>query len=205
MTLIAYSFVTFTQDTLYSGYPSALSPRRRAKQATASFYKTPPGCRLAPQSSLPSRPLSLLLWPAAPRFRPASLAFACRSRRSSTVSPSADRVSLCSPSSPRSHLTPISFPVPISLLQLIPGTYYNGGGALGACGAPVNDQNAICALSPADFDASSPGGNPNANTLCGSCVTISYQGKTATCTVMDRWVWNESEGQPSQLLRGVDH
>ncbi|KAI9010759.1 RlpA-like double-psi beta-barrel-protein domain-containing protein-containing protein, partial [Hyaloraphidium curvatum] len=60
----------------------------------------------------------------------------------------------------------------------------NGG--LGACGTPVYDSQAICAISGADFDPYTPGGNPNRNSLCGSCITISYQGRSASCTLQDR-------------------
>lgn len=36
------------------------------------------------------------------------------------------------------------------------------------------------------FDPSTPGGNPNHNTLCGRQIKASYGGKTITVTVADR-------------------
>jgi hypothetical protein len=42
-----------------------------------------------------------------------------------------------------------------------------------------------CALSTADFDPYTPNSNPNRNILCGSTIVISYEGRTASCTVLD--------------------
>ncbi|KAL2020576.1 hypothetical protein VTK56DRAFT_8164 [Thermocarpiscus australiensis] len=44
-------------------------------------------------------------------------------------------------------------------------TWYNPG--LGACGIPNSDSDLVVALSHADFDPSTPNGNPNNNPLCG--------------------------------------
>jgi expansin (peptidoglycan-binding protein) len=63
-------------------------------------------------------------------------------------------------------------------------TYYNPG--LGACGQNHGDGDYVVALSHADFDPSTPNGNPNNNPLCGRRLRASYLGKTVDVTVVDR-------------------
>ncbi|KAH6847738.1 RlpA-like double-psi beta-barrel-protein domain-containing protein-containing protein [Chaetomium sp. MPI-CAGE-AT-0009] len=63
-------------------------------------------------------------------------------------------------------------------------TYYNPG--LGACGQNHGDGDLVVALSHADFDPSTPGGNPNNNPLCGRRLRASYSGKSVDVTVVDR-------------------
>ncbi|AEO68335.1 uncharacterized protein THITE_52547 [Thermothielavioides terrestris NRRL 8126] len=65
-------------------------------------------------------------------------------------------------------------------------TYYNPG--LGACGYTNTDSDYVVALSHADFDPSTPNGNPNENPLCGKKLRAAYNGKTVDVTVVDRCV-----------------
>ncbi|KAK3305985.1 RlpA-like double-psi beta-barrel-protein domain-containing protein-containing protein [Chaetomium strumarium] len=70
-------------------------------------------------------------------------------------------------------------------------TYYNQG--LGACGQNYGDGDYVVALSHADFDLSTPNGNPNNNPLCGKRLRASYNGKSVEVTVVDRCVTCNSE------------
>ncbi|KAK3293071.1 RlpA-like double-psi beta-barrel-protein domain-containing protein-containing protein [Chaetomium fimeti] len=63
-------------------------------------------------------------------------------------------------------------------------TYYNPG--LGACGQNHGDGDLVVALSHADFDPSTPGGNPNKNPLCGRRLRATYAGRSVDVTVVDR-------------------
>ncbi|KAH6623184.1 RlpA-like double-psi beta-barrel-protein domain-containing protein-containing protein [Chaetomium tenue] len=63
-------------------------------------------------------------------------------------------------------------------------TYYNPG--LGACGQNHGDGDYVVAMSHADFDPSTPNGNPNNNPLCGRRIRASYAGKSVDVTVVDR-------------------
>ncbi|KDQ09287.1 hypothetical protein BOTBODRAFT_58775 [Botryobasidium botryosum FD-172 SS1] len=67
------------------------------------------------------------------------------------------------------------------------GTFYAPG--LGACGITNAPTDLICAVSHLVFDAW-PGAtaNPNENPICNRQLTATYQGKTTTCTVVDRCV-----------------
>ncbi|KAK4232908.1 hypothetical protein C8A03DRAFT_19909 [Achaetomium macrosporum] len=65
-------------------------------------------------------------------------------------------------------------------------TYYNLGP--GACGTFHGDGDYVVALSHADFDPSTPNGNPNNNPLCGKRLRASYNGKNVDVTVADRCV-----------------
>ncbi|AEO59689.1 hypothetical protein MYCTH_2119829 [Thermothelomyces thermophilus ATCC 42464] len=65
-------------------------------------------------------------------------------------------------------------------------TYYNPG--LGACGHSNGDGDLVVALSHADFDPSTPNGNPNNNPLCGRRLRASYAGRSVDVTVVDRCV-----------------
>jgi len=68
------------------------------------------------------------------------------------------------------------------------GTYYETG--LGACGVTNNDGQNIVAMSKLLFDTypGYNGVNPNQNPICGKKLTAHYQGKSVTCTIMDRCV-----------------
>ncbi|KAK0521920.1 Lytic transglycosylase [Tilletia horrida] len=66
------------------------------------------------------------------------------------------------------------------------GTYYNMAGGITACGGQYTDDDMVAALSGSLFDSSSPGGNPNANALCGKKLRVSYHGKSITVTAVDR-------------------
>lgn len=64
--------------------------------------------------------------------------------------------------------------------------YYNGG--LGACGQPIQDTEMVAALAVAGFGDSSydpATGNPT-NKWCGQKIRITYNGKSADATIMDR-------------------
>lgn len=64
--------------------------------------------------------------------------------------------------------------------------YYSGG--LGACGQPIEDTEMVAALAVAGFGDSTydpATGNPT-NKWCGQKIRISYNGKTADATIMDR-------------------
>ncbi|RWA09863.1 hypothetical protein EKO27_g5235 [Xylaria grammica] len=63
-------------------------------------------------------------------------------------------------------------------------TYYAPG--LGACGVYNSESDSIAALSWQLFDQYTPGGNPNANTLCGRQIQINLGGKSTIVTVEDR-------------------
>ncbi|KAL8408533.1 hypothetical protein RB594_007098 [Gaeumannomyces avenae] len=63
-------------------------------------------------------------------------------------------------------------------------TWYNVG--LGACGKQNVDTDLIVALNKADFDPSTPNGNPNNNKLCGKKMRVSYNGKSVDVTLRDR-------------------
>lgn len=66
-------------------------------------------------------------------------------------------------------------------------TYYNTAGGKGACGQPLQDSEAICALSTTLYDQYTTGGNPNDNSLCGKKIQITMgDGSTAEVTVADR-------------------
>jgi hypothetical protein len=71
-------------------------------------------------------------------------------------------------------------------------TYYNPG--LCACGQTHGDGDYVVALSHADFDPSTPNGNPNNNPLCGRRLRASYNGKSVEVTVVDRCVACNSGG-----------
>lgn len=64
--------------------------------------------------------------------------------------------------------------------------YYSGG--LGACGKPIADTEMVAALAVAGFGDSSydpATGNPT-NKWCGQKIRITYNGKSADATIMDR-------------------
>jgi len=64
-------------------------------------------------------------------------------------------------------------------------TYYNVG--MGACGVQSQDSEKIVALAAPDFDPTSPGGNPNKNSLCGKYILVSYKGgPEVACKILDR-------------------
>lgn len=70
-------------------------------------------------------------------------------------------------------------------------SFYNGDGGLGACGTTLSGSYA--ALPKSVFDAHSPNGNTNANSLCGSTVTVVCQdadkcsiGSSVTVKVLDK-------------------
>ncbi|KAJ3057602.1 hypothetical protein HK102_011021 [Quaeritorhiza haematococci] len=65
-------------------------------------------------------------------------------------------------------------------------TFYDGNGALGACGNPIADDQMLCALNAASFDPFTPGSNPNDNALCGSCVRVTGPKGSAVCKILDR-------------------
>ncbi|KAI5867568.1 RlpA-like double-psi beta-barrel-protein domain-containing protein-containing protein [Durotheca rogersii] len=60
-------------------------------------------------------------------------------------------------------------------------TYYTPG--LGACGKYNKESDRIVALSPAQYGRDA---NPNKAKVCGRKISIHYQGKTATATVVDK-------------------
>lgn len=41
----------------------------------------------------------------------------------------------------------------------------------------------------ADFDPSTPNGNPNANSLCGKTITVTSGGNSVSCVISDRFVF----------------
>ncbi|CAP62076.1 uncharacterized protein PODANS_5_460 [Podospora anserina S mat+] len=57
---------------------------------------------------------------------------------------------------------------------------------LGACGQLHQDSEFVVALSHADFDPQTPGGNPNNNPLCGRRLRASFEGKSVKVAVIDR-------------------
>lgn len=63
-------------------------------------------------------------------------------------------------------------------------TYYTPG--LGACGQTHSESDLVVALNAADFDPSTPNGNPNNNPLCGRRIRASYNGKSVDVTLVDR-------------------
>lgn len=64
-------------------------------------------------------------------------------------------------------------------------TFYNTG--MGACGVQSQDSDMIVALAAPDFDPTSPGGNPNKNSLCGTSILVSYKGgPEVACKILDR-------------------
>lgn len=70
-------------------------------------------------------------------------------------------------------------------------TYYEPG--LGACGITSTPDQHIVAISHTVYDTKTPGGNPNANPLCGKKIraqhtTASGQTRTIDLTVVDRCV-----------------
>lgn len=58
-------------------------------------------------------------------------------------------------------------------------TYYEGGGALGSCGSPVNDDGFTVALNAEEMGMKVP------SALCYTTITITYQGKSAQATIVD--------------------
>ncbi|KAI1212591.1 barwin-like endoglucanase [Annulohypoxylon truncatum] len=60
-------------------------------------------------------------------------------------------------------------------------TYYTPG--LGACGKYNTESDHIVALAPAQYGYDA---NPNNAAVCGKTIKISYGGKTATATVVDK-------------------
>ncbi|KAK3400473.1 RlpA-like double-psi beta-barrel-protein domain-containing protein-containing protein [Sordaria brevicollis] len=63
-------------------------------------------------------------------------------------------------------------------------TWFNTG--LGACGFWSNDSQMVAALNAAQFDPSTPGGNPNRNTLCNRNIRVNANGRSVTVKVVDR-------------------
>ncbi|KAK4675201.1 hypothetical protein QC764_500460 [Podospora pseudoanserina] len=57
---------------------------------------------------------------------------------------------------------------------------------LGACAQLHQDSEFVVALSHADFDPRTPGGNPNNNPLCGRRLRASFEGKSVEVAVVDR-------------------
>ncbi|KAJ3074669.1 hypothetical protein HK102_005745 [Quaeritorhiza haematococci] len=74
----------------------------------------------------------------------------------------------------------------VALRKRQDGTFYDGNGAAGACGSPINDGERVCALNAALFDQYTPNGNPNRNSLCGKQIRVSGPKGSTTCTVRDR-------------------
>lgn len=67
-------------------------------------------------------------------------------------------------------------------------TFYDVG--LGACGGYNTDSDMIAAASELLYDGFDgyDGGNPNDNPICNKQVSLTYQGKTITVTIVDRCV-----------------
>ncbi|KAF2207605.1 hypothetical protein CERZMDRAFT_88444 [Cercospora zeae-maydis SCOH1-5] len=67
-------------------------------------------------------------------------------------------------------------------------TWKEGDFSGNACGLPPSSSSPAVALNAPTFDASTPGGNPNANTLCGQKIRIwnLESGAEAFATVVDR-------------------
>ena len=63
-------------------------------------------------------------------------------------------------------------------------TYYTPG--LGACGQTHSEADLVVALNAAEFDPSTPNGNPNNNPLCGRKIRAHYNGKSVDVTLVDR-------------------
>ena len=64
-------------------------------------------------------------------------------------------------------------------------TFFNTG--MGACGVTSQDSDMMVALAAGDFDPTSPGGNPNKNSLCGKSIRVSYKGgPEVICKILDR-------------------
>jgi hypothetical protein len=64
-------------------------------------------------------------------------------------------------------------------------TYTYGGGALGACGKPMIDDENMIAIGWQTFDKYTVNGNSNLNTLCGQPITVT--GATGTRTL---YIWD---------------
>jgi len=73
-----------------------------------------------------------------------------------------------------------------SLVKRGDGTFYNTYGGYGACGVPLSDNEAICAISMHMYDSTSTDGNPNHAGACGQCVTVTSAKGSVNCKVMDR-------------------
>lgn len=72
--------------------------------------------------------------------------------------------------------------------------YYSGG--LGACGEPISDTSMVAALAVDGFGASTydtATGNPT-NKWCGQKIRVTYKGKSADATIMDRCAGCTGEG-----------
>ncbi|KAJ7642028.1 RlpA-like double-psi beta-barrel-protein domain-containing protein-containing protein [Roridomyces roridus] len=57
-----------------------------------------------------------------------------------------------------------------------PATFYTPGGALGACGTPIQDTDFAVALTAPNYDSGAH---------CGQTITVTYNGNTITVTVRD--------------------
>ena len=57
---------------------------------------------------------------------------------------------------------------------------------LGACGITSYPSDPICAVSKELYDEYSVSQNPNENPLCHQTITMSYEGNTLQCTILDR-------------------
>lgn len=65
-------------------------------------------------------------------------------------------------------------------------TFYNGNGAYGACGTPVDDSKITVALNVAQFNPYTPNGNPNKNPLCGQQIQVTGpRGNSIVATIVD--------------------
>ena len=65
-------------------------------------------------------------------------------------------------------------------------TYYSPSVGLGACGSLHQDSEFVAALPQGVFDPSTPGGNPNANPLCGRTATVCVGDRCVDVEVVDR-------------------
>jgi len=102
------------------------------------------------------------------------------------ASPKATSSSSSTTPSPSAGTSPSSASSSSSGTHTGEGTYYGTG--LGACGVTSNDSQYIVAMSKLLFDTypGYNGANPNTNPICGKQLTAHYQGKSVTCTIVDR-------------------
>jgi len=78
---------------------------------------------------------------------------------------------------------PVTTPQPVGQTFQGAGTFFTP--TIGACGGTNSANDMVVALNHAQFDPSSPGGNSNKNTLCGTQVSITFGGKSVVATIVD--------------------